>query len=269
MPTTKTGTPYWVDGKGPALVFLHGVLMDHRSWARQVEALAGDFRIVRLDMLGHGACPDRPGPRRLEDFVAQVREVIQLTCPDEAPVLIGFSMGGLIAQAYGIRHSAELRSLVLLNAIYNRSAEELAPVAGRLENLETNGMPGVIEAARERWFRPDEIAAQGERIEDILGWMRDGDAAAKAKAYRVFCTEDHKTAGKLGAITCPALVMTGDGDRGSPPHMSEAMVADIPNARLRILERQQHMMPVLAAERVNAELEAFLASLKNAEPTWS
>ena len=261
MPTTETGTPYWVDGQGPTLVFLHGVLMDHRSWERQVEGLAGAFRIVRLDMLGHGDCPDRPGARRLEDFVEQVRQVIQLTCPNEAPVLIGFSMGGLIAQAYGIRHSAELRGLVLMNAIYNRTVEELAPVAARLENLKTKGMAAVIDAARERWFRADEIAAQGARIDEILGWMRDGDAAAEAKAYRVFCTEDHKTAGRLGAITCPALVMTGDGDRGSPPHMSQAMAADIPNARLRVLERQQHMMPVLAAERVNAELREFLGTL--------
>jgi (E)-2-((N-methylformamido)methylene)succinate hydrolase len=261
MPKTVSGTPYWVEGQGPTLVFLHGVLMDHRSWARQVNGLAGDFRIVRLDMLGHGDCPDRPGARRLEDFIEQAREVIQLTCPDEAPVLIGFSMGGLIAQAYAIRHSRELRGLVLMNAIYNRAADELTPVAARLADLENEGMAGVIEAARERWFRPDETAAQGELVEEILGWMLDGDAAAKAKAYRVFASEDHKTAGKLGAVTCPALVMTGDGDKGSPPHMSEAMAADIPDARLRILDRQQHMMPVLAAERINAELRDFLASL--------
>jgi (E)-2-((N-methylformamido)methylene)succinate hydrolase len=261
MPTTTTGTPYWVDGTGPTLVFLHGVLMDHRSWARQVEDLAGDFRIVRLDMLGHGDSPNPPGARRLEDFVDQVHDVIQLTCPDEAPVLIGFSMGGLIAQAYGIRHSADLRGLVLMNAIYNRTDQEQSAVAARLENLEANGMAGVIEAARERWFRADEVASQGALIEEILGWMRDGDAAAKAKAYRVFTTEDHKTAGKLGAITCPALIITGDGDRGSPPHMSEAMAADIPNARLRVFDRQQHMMPVLDAERVNAELRDFFGTL--------
>jgi pimeloyl-ACP methyl ester carboxylesterase len=265
MRWTQSGTPYWIDGpastRRPTLVLLHGVLMDHRSWDRQVEGLSGEFRIVRRDMFGHGECPDRPGPRRLEEFVEQTREVIQESCPNEAPVLIGFSMGGLIAQAYALQHAAELRGLVLMSAAYNRTPDEQKSVASRLENLEQHGMEGTITAARERWFRPDEAASQGEDIEAILGWMRDGDAAAKAKAYRVFTTEGHKTVGKLAAISCPTLVMTGDGDKGSPPHMSEAMTAEIPNARLRIIERQQHMMPVLAAERINAELRDFLATL--------
>ena len=265
MLTTTSGTPYWVDGPTsttrPTLVFLHGVLMDHQSWNRQIEGLAGDYRIVRQDMLGHGACPNRPGPRQLEDFVEQVRALIQETCPDEAPVLIGFSMGGLIAQAYAIQYAAELSGLVLMSAVYNRTAEELASVAARLENLEAQGMEGVISAARKRWFRPDEMDTQGDQIEEILGWMRDGDTGAKTKAYKVFTSEDHKTTGKLGAVSCPALVMTGDGDKGSPPHMSRAMAAEIPNARLAIIRDQQHMMPVLAAERVNAELRAFLEAL--------
>jgi (E)-2-((N-methylformamido)methylene)succinate hydrolase len=267
MPKTASGTPYWVDGPTspshphPSLVFLHGVLMDHRSWDRQIEGLADEFRIVRQDMLGHGACPDRPGPRRLEDFVEQVHELIQETCPGKAPVLIGFSMGALIAQAYAIRYPAELSGLVLMSAVYKRTDEELASVAARLENLEAAGIESVISAARERWFRTDEMEAQGERIEAILGWMREGDPTAKTKAYRVFTSEDHKTADKLGAVSCPALVMTGDGDKGSPPHMSRAMASDIPNARLLIIENQQHMMPVLAAEQVNAELREFLGGL--------
>jgi pimeloyl-ACP methyl ester carboxylesterase len=265
MQTTVSGTPYRVDGPAssdhPTLVFLHGVLMDHRSWDRQVEDLARDHRVVRFDMLGHGRCPDRPGARRLEDFVDQAHEVIETACPGAKPVLVGFSMGGLIAQAYAIRYSETLGGLVLMNAVHDRTPEESAAVALRLDTLEKQGIESVIRAARERWFRPDEIAGQGAAVEDILGWMRAGDAAAKTKAYRVFTAEDHKTAGRLGVIGCPALVMTGDGDKGSPPHMSEAMAAAIPNARLRILERQQHMMPVLAADRVNAELRAFLSDL--------
>jgi pimeloyl-ACP methyl ester carboxylesterase len=261
MRMTEAGTPYLVEGQGPSLVFIHGVLMDHRSWQRQVDALSADFRVVRFDMIGHGSCPDRPGARSLDDFVAQAEDVIQHSCPNEAPVLVGFSMGGLIAQAHAIRYPSGLRGLVLMNAVYDRSPAERASVQARLKNLQQSGMEGVIKAAHERWFRADEISAQPAEIAAILQWMRDGDPVAKTKAYRVFATEDYRTSGKLHQISCPALVMTGDNDKGSPPHMSEALAAGIPDTRLRILECQQHMMLVMAAERVNAALRDFLGAL--------
>jgi pimeloyl-ACP methyl ester carboxylesterase len=52
--------------------------------------------------------------------------------------------------------------------------------------------------------------------------------------------------------------MTGDGDAGSTPHMSEAMAHAIPNSELHILDRQQHMMPVIDAIRVTGLIRGFL-----------
>ena len=57
------------------------------------------------------------------------------------------------------------------------------------------------------------------------------------------------------------MVMTGDGDAGSPPHMSEAMAREIPNAQLKIFERQQHMMLVLDGDHVSQVMSEFLDSL--------
>ena len=52
--------------------------------------------------------------------------------------------------------------------------------------------------------------------------------------------------------------MTGDGDAGSTPEMAKAMAAAIPDAELHILDRQQHMMPVLDAIRVTGLMRGFL-----------
>ena len=73
---TSSGTPVWIDGDGPTLVLVHGVLMDHRMWAPQVAAFASHYRVCCIDMLGHGRAPYPDGPRSLEDFVEQVDEVI-------------------------------------------------------------------------------------------------------------------------------------------------------------------------------------------------
>ena len=129
---TPAGNPAYIDGEGPTIVLIHGVMMDHRMWEEQVKNLSRSFRVVRMNMLGHGKAPDPPGPRKLDDFVEQAREVILDVCGDEHPVIAGFSMGGLVVQAYAIKYSHELRGLLIMNAVYNRTPAEKESVMVRL-----------------------------------------------------------------------------------------------------------------------------------------
>ena len=67
MPTAQemirldSGTPAWISGAGRAIIFIHGVLVDHRMWQAQVDALSPHYRVCCIDMLGHGEAPDPPG----------------------------------------------------------------------------------------------------------------------------------------------------------------------------------------------------------------
>ena len=65
--------------------------------------------------------------------------------------------------------------------------------------------------------------------------------------------------GKLGVVSCPTLVMTGEEDTGSTPDMARKMAAAIPRPELHILDGQHHMMPVLDADRVNAIIVEFIS----------
>lgn len=263
---TDNGTPVWITGTGPTVVLVHGVLMDHRMWAPQVTALSAHFRICCLDMLGHGGAPSAPGPRTLSDFVAQVDEVIDAVCPAGSeqhalPVLGGFSMGGLITQAYSCIHSDKLRGAIIMNAVYNRSPAQSDIVRQRSAEMVARGAPGAVASARERWFTADEHERLAAEIDEITGWIDDGDFTEKVKAHAVFSGSDGEVVGKLGNVQCPALVLTGEDDAGSTPAMAEQIAAAIPNAELAIFDGQRHMMPFLDAERVNARLLSFLRSL--------
>ena len=259
--TTRTtnGTPVWIAGEGPTLVLIHGVMMDHRMWQRQMDTLSSICRVCCFDMLGHGEAPDPPGERSLDDFVDQTREVITELSPHASCFLGGFSMGGLVAQAYGIRYSSSLQGLLLSNTVYHRSAVELNAVQSRLALLETHGIEKVIEAALMRWFSEEEHRTQAAAIEAIMGWMREGEIEPKRKAYRVFAGSDRQTLGQLGKITCPTLIMTGEKDTGSPPSMSRKMAELIPQAELHILTHQRHMMSILAAEHVNTLIRQLIS----------
>lgn len=259
MVRTATGTPVWVSGLGPTVVLVHGVLVDHRMWARQVDALSPHYRVCSMDMLGHGDAPDPPGQRVLDDFVDQVHEVVRQVSDAGPPVLCGFSMGGLVSQAYAVRHHDALNGLILMNTVYDRSPEQSATVVARFEANLSRGVENAVESGARRWFKARDYDTHSNEIEEALSHMRDGDFSAKCKAHRVFATSDGELTGRLGAISCPALVMTGEEDTGSTPEMARKMAEAIPNAELHVLDGQHHLMPVLDAGRVNAIMLEFLS----------
>ena len=90
---TSGGTPVWITGEGPSVVLVHGVQMDHRMWDAQVATLSDGYRVLCIDMLGHGDATDPDGERTLGDFTGQVEEVVSEFCEGERPVMGGFSMG--------------------------------------------------------------------------------------------------------------------------------------------------------------------------------
>ena len=261
--TIVNGTRISMTGRGPLVVLIHGVFMDRRMWESQVAALSPFNRVCCLDMLGHGDSLNPLGDRALADFVEQVHQVIEFLSEHGKPVLGGFSMGGLVSQAYAIKYHASLRGLMLLNTVYQRSASESNIVEQRLEGMLKDGLDSLIESASDRWFTNSDWDQTPREIETILGWMRDGAFQPKLKAYPVFARGDKDTAGKLNIISCPALVMTGEHDRGSTPLMAKQMAESIPDSRLQILKGHRHMMPVLGSNLVNSLILDFLREIEN------
>lgn len=255
---TESGTPAWVHGVGRTVVLIHGVMVDHRMWQRQVDALAPHYRVCCMDMLGHGDAPDPPGDRSLDDFVSQAIEVVRYVSDGGPVVLGGFSMGGLIAQATAIRYHGELAGIILLNTVHDRTLEESARVIARYESNVRDGVENAVASGLSRWFTDDDRTNEPDVITDTEAWIRSGDFMSKCKAHRVFVTSDGELTGRLGAISCPALVMTGGRDAGSTPVMTSKLAVAIPNAESHVLEDQHHMMPLLAADRVNTVLKEFL-----------
>ncbi|MGQ0485434.1 MAG: alpha/beta fold hydrolase [Hyphomicrobiales bacterium] len=251
------GTSALVAGEGPALVLLHGVGLDRRIWAAQVHALARRHMVVTYDLLGHGKSPPVMGEACLDDWVMQLERLAR-ALRIERFSLVGFSFGGMIAQGFALRHPRRLERLVLMSTVHDRSAEERAGVAARLKLAREATPAAIIPAALERWFSPAFAAGQPEIVQEYSELLRSNDPASFLAAYGCFANADCELAGRLGAISCPTLVMTGEFDTGSTPQMARKMAKAIANAKLSILALGRHMMPVEMADEVNAILLGFL-----------
>jgi 3-oxoadipate enol-lactonase len=257
------GTRFLAEGEGAPLVLIHGVGMDLSMWDEVAKHLARERRVIRYDMLGHGRSAKPRGPYRLADFVAQLARLadeLHLSCFD----LLGFSMGGLVAQGMALAHGERVDRLILLNTVYDRSPGERAAIAARLREVETGGYRTSVEAALDRWFTPAFREAQAETVEAVRRHMLANDLDAYAAAYAVFATADEELAGQVHRIRHPTLIVTGAEDQRSTPAMARALAARLPRGRAEVIEGQRHMTPLEIPSRLAALVTAFLEPAANA-----
>ncbi len=245
------------EGEGQCVVLIHGVGLDHQMWSAQAKALRKDFSVLRYDLVGHGETPPRPQSLELGDLADQLASLLDEEGIDHGYV-VGFSLGTLIAQAFALAYPERVARLVLVSGVYDRDNAARALVSNRLQQAERDGPESIIEAALDRWFTDAYRELHANEVEKIERRLRANSREGFLPAYRLFAEADGLLGERLGEINAPALVVTGEDDTGSTPEMAKRMSAVMPNAECRIIPGVRHMLPMEAADELNALLNAFL-----------
>lgn len=246
---------YQVEGSGPLVMLIHGVGADGGSWDAIAPMLAARYTVLRLDLRGHGRSGHIAGGLVLDDFARDVVDVLDAAGVTRAHV-VGFSLGGMIAQALGLDHAARVDRLVLLSAVAGRTEQERARVRDRLEILRTQGIAAITGAAQDRWFTDGFIAAHPELVAKRMAELKANHPESYAAAYTVFSTSD--LGERLGGIVAPTLVATGEFDVGSNTRMARFMHEVIEGSELRILPGLKHSVLVEAPEVIAEMVGRFL-----------
>lgn len=232
----------------PPVVLLHGVGSSASTWSTLLPLLPAGRRYIAADYRGHGDSEPAGESYTLQDQVADhVRLLDELGIG--AAVVIGFSLGAVVAQAVAVEHPGRTTALVLLNSIGGRDEAQRARALDRLQVIRTTDPAESARASAGRWFtdafrrdRPDLVAAECAVVAGV-------DHHSYGSAYEILATTD--LLDRADAITVPALVVTGEDDAGSTPAMSRALAARIPGADLVIRPGLRHYLhiedaPVLA-----------------------
>ena len=129
----------------PTLVLLHGVTLDaETNWSGAVPTLARHFRVLAMDLRGPRGGPPARVPYRLEDCADDVAAVVRALRTGPV-IVVGYSMGGMVAQAFWRRHRELTAGLVLCSTARNVSGSFL-------EQLTAMTMPFVVGAIG--WIPP-------------------------------------------------------------------------------------------------------------------
>jgi pimeloyl-ACP methyl ester carboxylesterase len=258
-------TAYTVDGSGPPVVLVHGMGLNRAMWDWQLEDLAGRFRVIRYDLLGHG---DSDKPRRryeTRDLVDQLLRLID-GLGLERCALVGFSLGGLIVRAFAIAHPARVSALAILNSAHDRTAAERAAMRKRLEQARRFGPESTVETALNRWFTADYAKQRPDVLDRVRQWMKANDPAVYPEIYRVLAESDADMVESIAAIRCPTLVLACEDDHGNSPDMARRMAARIPDARAVIVPGLKHMGLAENPAAISSVLVPFLEDALAFEP---
>ncbi|MBM85983.1 MAG: alpha/beta hydrolase [Rhodospirillaceae bacterium] len=241
-------------GEGPPIVLLHGVGLDRSMWNGVTSHLSTRFTCVTFDLPCHGTSPMPKKEVTLRTFSEALAKVVGRVQPVR-PMLVGFSMGAMVALRFALDSPNSVSRLVLLNAISERDSKQRAAIMERLAGAELEGPSSMIEAALARWFSATFHCTNPEDIGRVRSRLLANDPDAYLAAYRVFATADKELAPLIDRITCPTLVVTAERDVNSTPTMTEEMAAKIPKAKGLVLDGLAHGAPIEAPRRVAGVLE--------------
>jgi esterase len=120
-------------GQGPPLILLHGLFGSARNWGAVQKALAGDYRVVALDLRNHGASPHAPGM----DYAAQAADVAETMAAlgIERAVVLGHSMGGKAAMMLALTRPELVERLIVADIAPRPYPPALRAVVAALQAL--------------------------------------------------------------------------------------------------------------------------------------
>lgn len=234
------------------MLLIHGVGMNAAYWRNLIPTLSRHFQLTVIDMPGHGDSQPLPTPAPLlQDYSDVIAGAIA------APsIVVGHSMGALIALDLAVRYPQSVTGIGVLNGIYRRSIEATQAILARVEQLK-NDASFDPAATLERWFGQSPVGVNATANDKCREWLRCINTQYYAAAYHAFATADAPADASLATIQCPALFMTGALEPNSTPAMSSAMSALVPNSGCVIIDEARHMMSMTHGPQVQEALVTF------------
>ena len=251
---SSNGTAYHRSGVGPPVVLVHGVGLRAESWFPQIGALDKTNTVFAIDLPGHGDSAQLLDASLVE-FTKQLGGFVQ-DVVKEPVVVIGHSLGALVAIDFAVRFPSLCFGVAALNAIYQRSEQARNSILARVESLNTGH--DIASAPLKRWFGDSPIGNDEDMAGLCRSWLESADLEAYAAAYLVFADCEGPSAQVLGSLAMPSLFLTGADDPNSTPEMSSAMADLAIDGEAVSIEKARHLVQLTHPHEVNRALTLFV-----------
>jgi 3-oxoadipate enol-lactonase len=242
---------------GPVVCITHSLASDGGSWAEQVPALLqAGFRVLRLDMRGHGGSDPVAGDytmKALADDVATVLDALAL----RRVHYIGLSIGGMIGQAFALEHGAKLISAMWCDTLPASPSGAAAMWDERMSTVRrANSLEPLADATVERWFTDAFKPRNPARWKQI----RDTVAATTPAGY-LGCSAaimNFDFSGRLSELRIPVMVVCGADDPGTPASENRRLAGLVAGGRYEEIPNARHFPNVERPDEFNRIMMGWL-----------
>ena len=256
MPPSKESTiTYEMEGEGVPLVFIHQVAMDRRLWHHQRSSFYRRYRLIAVDVLGHGKVPWPSEEFSLERAAGHVQELLERLKAGPA-FLIGVSMGAAIAMRMALSNPSLVRGLILVSP-WSHTSEHTRSLVDRLFRLAEAGDMATHTDLFLRYVLPTKFFDRhSPEVEHLRALAMEQNAKAVAYTWAACMASDLSDC--LRDIHTPSLVIAGLNDLFTPPYLARAVAEGLSEVELEIWEETGHFPFFEDPSRFNRRLEMFI-----------
>lgn len=241
---------YRIDGPadGAPVVFANSLGTDLRLWDKIVPLLPPGLRLIRYDMRGHGLSDAPQGPYAMGALVRDLEGLLDHLQVRDA-LVVGLSIGGMVAQGLAVKRLDLVRALVLSNTAAKIGTAEMWQ--GRVAAVKAQGLDSIADAVLERWF-----PATFRNGVECRAW-RHMLTRTPSEGYTGCCaaiagTDFYTT---TATLRLPALGIAGSEDGATPPDLVRETLDLIPGSRFTLIRNAGHLpcvdQPAAYAQALN------------------
>jgi 3-oxoadipate enol-lactonase len=236
----------------PAFVFVNSLGTDLRIWDKTAAQLSAGWRILRYDLRGHGLSDAPSAPYALDDHTGDLAALMDAR-GIKAALVVGLSVGGMIALALASKRPDLARALVLSDTAHKIGTREMWDA--RISAVRQSGMTAIAESILPRWFAAEFPAS---RPADFAGY-RNMLIRTPVEGYIGTCAtlRDADLTAVASKLALPVLCLVGAEDEATPPELVRSLAALLPGASFDLIPHAGHLPCVEQPDIMAKQISAF------------
>ncbi len=248
---------YTDDGSGKPLVFIHAFPLSKAMWQPQVDALKDTYRVITVDLGGHGDSDIVPWNDSLDGYAKNVILLLDHLEIAQA-VFVGLSMGGYTLFSIYRHYANRVKAMVLADTRAQADSEE-GQVARQsmAEVVFKDGASTIADLMLPKLLAPSTIEQRPEIVEEVREMILQTPTAGIVVDLVAMASRPDSTH-LLSTITCPTLIIVGEDDQATPVAESQYMAERIPTSTLVTIRQAGHLSNYEQPITFNQTIQTFL-----------